>query len=108
MGYISKRKKIRRYRSKKTFTKQIMTWIVGVALLDMQFPFILAFLGKDQIAETLGGLIATEIIGIFLVYCCKSFFETREEEKVRLESQERLANISEDESEDGLEDEVLG
>lgn len=73
----------------KTYTKKIMTAIVIVALIDLQFPFILAFLDKVQIAETLGGLIVTEIIGVFLVYCTKSFFETRESEKVRLLEEKR-------------------
>lgn len=67
-----------------TYTKKIMTLIVCVALFDMQFPFVLAFLDKIQIAETMGGLIVTEIIGVFLVYCLKSFFETREAEKNRI------------------------
>ena len=71
----------------KTFTKKAMKWIIAVALIDLQFPFILAFLDKTQIAETLGGLIVTEIIGIFLVYCAKSFFETRESERVRLQEE---------------------
>ena len=71
----------------KTFTKKAMKWIIAVALIDLQFPFILAFLDKTQIAETLGGLIVTEIIGVFLVYCAKSFFETRESERVRLQEE---------------------
>lgn len=50
----------------------------------MQFPFILALLGRDNIAETMGTIIVTEIIGVFLVYCAKSFFETKEEENIRL------------------------
>lgn len=70
-----------------TYTKKMMNRIINVALLDMQFPFLLAFLGKNQIAETLGGLIVTEIIGVFLVYCLKSYFETREAEKTRLREQ---------------------
>lgn len=69
---------------KNTYTKKMMTRIIIVALLDMQFPFLLALLGKEQIAETMGGLIVTEIIGVFLVYCVKSFFETREEEKMKI------------------------
>lgn len=71
----------------KTFTKKAMKWIIAVALIDLQFPFILALLDKTQIAETLGGLIVTEIIGVFLVYCAKSFFETRESERVRLQEE---------------------
>ena len=72
----------------KTYTKKAMTCILAAALFDLQFPFILAFLDKPQIAETLGGLIVTEIIGVFLVYCAKSFFETRESERVRLKEEE--------------------
>lgn len=63
------------------FTKKIMIFILIISLLDLQLPFVLAFLGKEQIAETLGGLIVTEIISVFLVYCVKSFFETKEEKK---------------------------
>ena len=67
-----------------TYTKKMLNRIITVALLDMQFPFLLALLGKQDIAETMGGLIVTEIIGVFLVYCAKSFFETKESEKTRL------------------------
>lgn len=67
-----------------TYTKNMMTRIITVALIDMQFPFLLAFLGRQEIAETMGGLLITEIIGVFLVYCTKSFFETKESEKTRL------------------------
>ena len=67
-----------------TYTKKMLNRIITVALLDMQFPFLLALLGQQDIAETMGGLIVTEIIGVFLVYCAKSFFETKESEKTRL------------------------
>ena len=77
-----------------TYTKKMMTRIINVALIDMQFPFLLALLGRVQIAETLGGLIVTEIIGVFLVYCVKSFTETREEQRVRLQER-RIFNETE-------------
>lgn len=70
---------------KQTFTKKIISIILAIALIDIQFPFILAFMGKEQIVETLGQIIVTEIIGVVLIYCLKSFFETREEEKNKLE-----------------------
>lgn len=76
-----------------TYTKRMMSRIITVAIIDMQFPFILAFLGREQIAETMGGLIVTEIVGVFLVYCTKSFFETKESEKVRL--QEKFESVKE-------------
>ena len=62
----------------------MMNRIITVGLIDMQFPFLLALIGRQEIAETMGGLIVTEIIGVFLVYCVKSFFETKESEKTRL------------------------
>lgn len=65
------------------YTKKAMTGILVVALFDMQIPFILAFLGKEQIAEELGKVIALEIVGCFLVYCLKSFFETKEAKRGR-------------------------
>lgn len=55
--------------------------IMMVALVDLQLSYILAFLGKEQIAETLSGDICHTIIGVCLGYFLKSFFETREEEK---------------------------
>lgn len=83
-----------------TYTKKAMTWILIVALIDMQFPFILAFLGKEQIAETMGGLIVTEIIGVFMAYCLKSFFETRESEKNRILEEHLKAESEDSESEE--------
>lgn len=74
--------------SQRTYTKSRLDRIINVALIDMQFPFILAFLGRDNIAETMGGLIVTEIIGVFLVYCAKSYLETNASEKVRLKEKE--------------------
>ena len=82
-----------------TYTKKMMNRIVAAALIDMQFPFVLALLGRDQIAETMGGLIVTEIIGVFLVYCLKSFFETRESEKNRILEKQMELESSESEKE---------
>lgn len=69
---------------KKQFTKRLITIILIITLIDLQFPFILAFLGREQIAEELGKILVTEVIGIFFVYCVKSFFETREEKRNEL------------------------
>ena len=80
-----------------TFTKKWMNIIMTITLIDLQFPFILAYLGKEDIAETLGGLLVTEVIGVFLVYCTKSFFETREEKKNEQDDKwrEEIANKKE-------------
>lgn len=97
---MGKRSKRPQRGSRKTYTKKMMSRIITVALIDMQFPFVLAFLDKTNIAETLGGLIVTEIIGVFLVYCAKSFFETRESEKIRMEEMEKEIGSEEPESEE--------
>lgn len=76
-----KRKKFR------TFTKRAVMAILFVALIDLQFSYLLAFLGREQIAENLSSDITKVIIGTILGYLAKSFFETREEEWVRLEEQ---------------------
>lgn len=84
----------KRKRIKKTqYTKKAMTSILVVALFDMQLPFLLAFLGREQIAEELGKVIALEIVGCFLVYCCKSFFETKEEQKGQTNDNDNYVDI---------------
>jgi len=69
----------------RTFTKKWVDIILTVALIDVQLVFVLAFLGKTQIAETLGVAIVTEIVGIGLGYMAKSYFESYSSEKNKLE-----------------------
>ena len=78
---MEKRKK-RRFR---TFTKRAVMVILFVALLDLQLSYLLAFLGREQIAENLSSDITKVII---LGYLAKAFFETKEAEKVRLHEEE--------------------
>lgn len=59
-----------------------------IAVIDLQLSYILAFLGREQIAEELSRTIVIEIIGVMLGYFGKSYFETREQEKVRLKEDE--------------------
>lgn len=59
-----------------TFTKKAVFAILAVALIDLQLSYILAFLGKEQIAETLSSTIADTIIGVMLGYFLKALFET--------------------------------
>lgn len=55
-----------------------------IAVIDLQLSYLLAFLGREQIAEELSRTIVIEIIGVMLGYFWKSYIETRESEKVRL------------------------
>ncbi len=71
----------------RTFTKRAVKAILFIALLDLQLSYLLAFLGREQIAENLSSDITKVIIGTILGYLAKAFFETKEAEKVRLEEQ---------------------
>ena len=64
-----------------TFTKIAVTVILGVSLVDLQLSYILAFKGKEQIAETLSATIVEMIIGVMLGYFLKALFETFFEER---------------------------
>lgn len=79
------KRKNRRFR---TFTKRAVKAILFIALLDLQLSYLLAFLGREQIAENLSSDITKVIIGTILGYLAKAFFETKEAEKVRLHEEE--------------------
>lgn len=73
------KKKVRQY------TKSRMDIILFVSLLDIQLCFLLAFLDKAQIAETLAIALVTEVVALFAGYFPKSFFETYFQKKNELE-----------------------
>lgn len=82
-----------------------------IALFDLQLSYLLAFLGREQIAETLSITVVTEIIAVMLGYFMKSFKETKEEENVRLEEEKRQADEKQAFVEDlrkGIENDVAG
>lgn len=69
-----------------TFTKRAVAAILAVSMIDMQLSYLLAFLGKEQIAESLSSTIATTVIGVMLGYFAKALFETffeRREERLQ-------------------------
>lgn len=67
--------------TKLTFTKMWVNRILWVCLIDMQLPFVLAFLDKTEIAEALAIAIVTEIVALFSGYMAKSYWETKAEKK---------------------------
>lgn len=69
-----------------TFTKRAVTVILAVSLIDLQLSYLLAFMGKEQIAETLSSTIAQVIVGVMVGYFMKALFETffeKREERLR-------------------------
>lgn len=76
----------------RTFSKKAVAIILAVSLIDLQLSYVLAFLGKEQIAETLSSTIAEVIIGVMLGYFLKALFETYFEKR-----EERLNKLIESE-----------
>lgn len=59
--------------------KQTSKRIVWACLINgfawVWCSYLLAYLGREQIAESLSQIAITEIVGVVLVYCAKSLFE---------------------------------
>ena len=75
----------KRSENKRTFSKRMVKSIMYVALIDLQLTYILAFLGKEQIAESLSSDICTVIVGVGLGYFMKAYLGTKQEEKMKRE-----------------------
>lgn len=89
-------KKRKGKRRKLTFSKKAVAVILAVAMVDLQLSYLLAFLGREQIAETLSITVVTEIVAVMLGYFMKSFKETKEAEKVRLREEGRKEDENRD------------
>ena len=59
-----------------TFTKISVTAILIVSLIDWQLTYVLAFMGREQIAETLSSTISDTVVGVMIGYFVKSLLET--------------------------------
>jgi hypothetical protein len=79
----------------KTFTKKAVALILGVCLLDLQLSYVLAFMGREVIAESLSSTIAETVIGVMIGYFFKALFETFFEER-----EKRLNNKTDPEDSD--------
>lgn len=64
-----------------TFSKRAVKFILIVSLIDLQLSYLLAFLGRDQIAESLSITVTQTIVGVMLGYFLKALFETFFEER---------------------------
>ena len=82
-----------------TFTKKAVAAILVLSLIDLQLSYVLAFLGKDQIAESLSSTIATTIIGVMLGYFLKALFETffeKREERLNKQLEQQKESFEEE------------
>lgn len=62
-----------------TYTKLLVAVIVIVALIDLQLSYVLAFLDKVQIAESLSTQICITILGTALIYMIRAYFDSKAE-----------------------------
>lgn len=76
-----------------TFSKAAVAVILVVTLIDLQLSYLLAFLGREQIAESLSSTIAETIVGVMIGYFLKALFETFFEKR-----EERLNKTNDDAS----------
>lgn len=60
---------------KTTTTKRVVWFCLGNGVAWVWCSYILAYLGREEIAESLSKVAITEIIGVVLVYCLKSLAE---------------------------------
>lgn len=83
-------------RKRNTYTKKLVKWILAISIFDLQLSYLLAFLGRTEIAENLSMTVVTAIIGTVITYCIKSFKETKEAEKLRFDRETN--NVKQEES----------
>lgn len=86
----------KRRKNKTTYTKKWVTIILSSGLAGGMMPYILALFGLEGYEE-LGERWVECILGASLGYFLKSFFETRQERKQRLEDWQAGLTQKEDE-----------
>ena len=64
-----------------TYTKRLVGIVVFVSLVDLQLSYVLAFLDKVQIAESLSNQICVTLLGTILVYVVRAHFDTKAEKR---------------------------
>ncbi len=72
-------------KKKTTYTKILVTAITGWAMALITFSYILAWFQVSEIGETLSGKLVACLVVVPFGYLCKSYFETKAEEEVKLE-----------------------
>ena len=59
-----------------TFTKNLVAFIIGFCIIDLQLTYVLAFIGKEQLAESLSMKLCDTILGVAFAYIIRAFFDT--------------------------------
>ena len=64
-----------------TYTKRLVAIVVFISIIDLQLSYLLAFLDKTQIAESLSNQICVTLLGTVLVYVIRAYFDTKAEKR---------------------------
>lgn len=89
-----------------TCTKFYTTIILLFSLACVACSYVLAFLGREQIAETLSENIVTVVIGVFVTYAIKSYKETKSEKELEFEKKLAFRDRDGNGIDDDLEEEI--
>ena len=79
-------------KNKFTFTKIIVIIYSIFFVIWVSLSYVLAFLDRFEIAQELSSQVVIVGISAILGYMCKAFFETREEEKNKLQRDLYISN----------------
>ncbi len=60
---------------KASFSKGIVVWLLVNGTAWTWVSYLLAYLGKEEIAETLSKTVVVEILGVVCLYSLKALFE---------------------------------
>lgn len=82
-------------KSKIEFTKKWVSIILTFGIFWITLSYVLAFIGRDTIAETLSVKVVITILGTFMTYALKACVENVSKNK-----KETTEDINNDESED--------
>ena len=74
----------RKHDERRTYTKKAVKALLIVGVLNVEIPYLLAYLGREPCTELAIAWI-TEIVAVILGYLCKAYFETKEQEKNKLQ-----------------------
>jgi ABC-type transport system involved in cytochrome bd biosynthesis fused ATPase/permease subunit len=58
-----------------SYTHRIVTFLMINSVAWVWCSYYLAYIGKEDIAETLSKAVVTEVIAVIVVYCLKAFGE---------------------------------
>ena len=62
-------------RKRLEFSKLVVGFLMLNGSVWIYFSYALAYLGREEIAETLSKTVAIEVLGVMAVYAAKSLFE---------------------------------